>query len=772
VESGGKVLIDGVKPTPMMIQKLTQATLLAALLNPAHAEVILGGDETTDVNNWTTSSVAFDDTVQSGHSFNWENVITNTSNVDSIDGEFDLTWEAGADHTVGHLFMYDQAIDLATLADGIEKLYWVVEFETTAFANWSPVISITEGGATRYYRWNHSNNDWSGNGPLNFSAPFNGADPYRFDLSQLGNGKNTATGIWGELNGSASNFAETRNNPTGPNLQAATGEIRFGFLQWTTSNTEALALQSFTTDIECFEVIVNSDPGVAPVVTLSDDHTLTAISAEVSGDLSTFGTDFSNVTVYWGESDGGSDPGAWDASAPLGFRFCDFTTEITGLTRNTSYFFRFFAENGAGSDWSDTAGSFTTALASSPTVTVTQGNSDSPVSASFIGEVTDTGNENPTITMFYGTIDQGTAAGSWDANFDLGAQGGGFSASVDGLQSDTRYFYRAFAENSAGGAWSTTTQSVSTNAFEGVSNSLASEDFDLRYEMDVNPGTQDLDGLGGSDWFANAAQATGVDQTMIIPQSYADGIASSSQAGAVPEALFRTDYGGSVSRESLVGNFTVEVAVKLKAGTIAAPGSDLGGFGIFLNPPGQSALRLNISENEMSTGAGDFVIVTGSNTDVSHLYRVAYVAADRRFTVWRDGFLIFGGETALVGSEDSLFTAGGFFLGDFAADLSGDWEVDYIRLHNEAVAPTGVIEHLAVTESGFVNPTTFFIDFKGRPSVTYKVTSSTTPNDFRTEESLNFGADASTDTNGIGRAEINVTGRVSGKLFFRLEREQ
>lgn len=748
--------------------------MLVVLQNSLKAEVIFGGGETRNVSNWITSSVAFDDTVQSGYSLNWENVITNTAQIDALAGEFDLTWEAGADYTVGHLFMYDAVLDLATLANGIERFYWVANFETAKFPNWSPVISVTTDGSTRYYRWNHSANDWSGNGPLNFSAPFNGEDPYRFDLSQLGNGTSGATGIWGELNATSTNFALTRDNPTGPDLQAATGEVRFGFLQWSESNVAPLESQSFSTVIECFEVIINADAGVAPVVENVAVAEVTAASAEVSGDLTTFGTDFSTLTVYWGEADGGTDPGAWESSEVLGIEACDFSTVIANLTRNTSYFYRFFAENSAGSDWSDAAGAFTTLSATEPAVIVTAGSSSSPGTGSFTGEVTDAGNENPIVTLFYGTSDAGTSAGGWDANLDLGAQGGSFTEMVADLEGATTYFYRVFAENSAGGAWSPTTESLTTQAFEGVPNSLGFADFDLRYEMDENPGFQDLDMAGSAnDWFAAAAQATGVDQTMIIPQSYANGIASSNQGAAIPEALFRTDFTGSVSRTSLSGNFTVEVAVRLKAGTIALPDSDLGGFAIFLDPVGERALRLNINETGVTVGdSAELATVTGSNTDAFHLFRVAYVAADRRFSVWRDGFPVFVGASALEATNDAVFGAGGFFLGDYAFDISGDWEVDYIGLHDEAVAPSGVIESLAVVKSGFVDPTTFFIDFIGRPNASYNVMSSSDLTGFEMMESLNFGADGTTDENGIGRAEINVSGRVPGKLFFRLEAVQ
>lgn len=755
-----------------MKKLLTPLALAIWPLGGLQAEVVIGGSATQDVGNWVTSSVAFGDTVQSGYSLNWENLLTNEVAVDPVDQKFELTWEAGEDHTIGHLFMYDEGVDLATLANGIERFYWVADFEASAFANWSPVISVTTGGETRYYRWNHSGNDWSGNGGLNFSAPFDGDDPYRFDLSQLGNGTNAATGIWGELNGSATNFAETRDNPIGPDLQAAEGEVAFGFLQWTSSSSQALAETTFTTAIDCFEVILNADSGQPPVVETRPASEVTAISALVTGELTTFGTDFSNLTFYWGESDGGTDPTAWDNSEALGVEACLFSVELSGLSRGTSYFYRFFAENSAGSDWSDAPETFTTGLATEPVVIVTPGTSTQPGVASFTGEVTDTGNEDPVITVFYGLSDGGTNPAAWDFVTDLGQQGGIFAAEVRDLDGGVDYFYRAFAENSAGAAWAPESASVAVTPFRGVSGELNSSDFDFQYEMDDNPGLQDLDAGGSAnDWFAAPAQATGVDREMWIPQDYSGGLALSDQDAGIPEALFRSDFTGSISRQSLTGSFTVEVALRLLPDTILSPGFDLGGFGIFVNPPGQSALRVNINEDAMSLGEGENPVATGSNTDRLHLFRVAYVAEDQRYLVWRDGRLVFGGSSGVAATNDSIFAGGGLFLGDFAVDLSGDWEVDYIRLHDEAVAPTGEVGDFRVLDSGFMDPDTYFIDFQGIPNTRYRVMSSDDLLAFDTEEPFT-GANGTTNDSGIGRFEVDVTGRVPGRIFFRLEQDE
>ena len=324
--------------------------------------------------------------------------------------------------------------------------------------------------------------------------------------------------------------------------------------------------------------------------------------------------------------------------------------------------------------------------------------------------------------------------------------------------------------------WSPETASLTTLPFTGVATILLSSSFDFQYEMDVNPSGQDLDSAGGAaDWFASAGAAIGVDRTLLIPQSYDNGVAVSNQLADPAEALFRTDYGGSISRQSLAGDFTVEVAVKLTPATITAPGSDLGGFGFFLNPGGQNALRVNVNESEITTGLGNNAFATGSNTDAFHLYRIAYVASDRRFWVWRDGVLIYGGTTApgggIEGAQESLYAENSFLLGDFAVDLSGEWEVDYIRLHNEAVAPdgAGLGGGLRVTRSGFADGATYFLEFTGVPNTDYQVTSSTSLTGFATEEIPANNTSATTDGAGVGRVEIDVTGRLNGRLFFRLE---
>ena len=67
------------------------------------------------------------------------------------------------------------------------------------------------------------------------------------------------------------------------------------------------------------------------------------------------------VRVYWGTTDGGTDPGAWDHVADLGqVASGTLTYTPSDLIPGTRYFFRFYAVNSAGEHWAENSNSTTT----------------------------------------------------------------------------------------------------------------------------------------------------------------------------------------------------------------------------------------------------------------------------------------------------------------------------------------------------------------------------------------------------------------------------
>ena len=68
------------------------------------------------------------------------------------------------------------------------------------------------------------------------------------------------------------------------------------------------------------------------------------------------------------------------------------------------------------------------------------------------------GSDAPTVTVYYGLIDQNQSDSGWDGSATVGTvqAGADFSKAVTGLQQGKRYYYRAKAANAAGSSISAT----------------------------------------------------------------------------------------------------------------------------------------------------------------------------------------------------------------------------------------------------------------------------------------------------------------------------
>lgn len=203
-------------------------------------------------------------------------------------------------------------------------------------------------------------------------------------------------------------------------------------------------------------------PPNPPTVVNAPATSIGFVEADLNGSVTSTGGEAPDVIIYYGDNDGGTTPGNWDEGVNLGAQSGAFTTDLFGLNHNTTYYFRAFAQNSGGSAWAPGTESFTTNAFSLPSVETSPATGITGTAAGIDGSVTDTGNDPPNITLFWGTSDGGTNALNWDNQIDLGEQGASFSSTLSGLSPLTTYYFRAFAENDAGSTWADTSESFTT----------------------------------------------------------------------------------------------------------------------------------------------------------------------------------------------------------------------------------------------------------------------------------------------------------------------
>ena len=199
----------------------------------------------------------------------------------------------------------------------------------------------------------------------------------------------------------------------------------------------------------------------AASISLTPATAISAVSATLSGQISAIGNAAPVVTIFWGTTQGGTNPANWQRSVTLsGTQAGTFSTAVGGLTSNTIYYFVARATNSGGSSWASVQ-SFAT-LPLPATVVTGVATQIGSTSATLGANVTATGGEPPATTIYYGTVDGGTTPANWASSISLGILNGAGTGQVSGLGSGSLYRFRAFSQNSGGSSWATNTSSFST----------------------------------------------------------------------------------------------------------------------------------------------------------------------------------------------------------------------------------------------------------------------------------------------------------------------
>ncbi len=217
-------------------------------------------------------------------------------------------------------------------------------------------------------------------------------------------------------------------------------------------------------DIGAYEYIAVT--ATAPTVTTQAVSSITSTTATGNGNITTLGTP--NPTAHgvcWNTtgtptlSDSKTDEGAASATGA-------FTTSMTGLTANTTYYVRAYATNTAGTSYGSQVSFTTSAASTAPTVTTQAVSSITSTAATGNGNITALGTPNPTAHgVCWNTTGTPTTS---DSKTDEGAASatGAFTTSMTGLTANTTYYVRAYATNTAdtsyGAEVSFTTNSAST----------------------------------------------------------------------------------------------------------------------------------------------------------------------------------------------------------------------------------------------------------------------------------------------------------------------
>ena len=184
----------------------------------------------------------------------------------------------------------------------------------------------------------------------------------------------------------------------------------------------------------------------SPTITTDDVTSIAQTTATSGGDVSSDGGAAVTVRgVCWSTS---QNPAITDSHTTDGSGTGTFTSSLTGLTANTTYYVRAYATNSAGTSYGNEKEFTTLQNVTTPTVSTSPVTNITTITAQSGGTVTDDGGASVSARGVCWSTTQNPDLG--DSHTSDGTGTGSFISQLTGLISNTTIYVRAYATNSAG----------------------------------------------------------------------------------------------------------------------------------------------------------------------------------------------------------------------------------------------------------------------------------------------------------------------------------